>query len=211
MNETETDYPQGEQRFQREGGSQQAQNIVAAVGDISERVVRLVHEEIELAKAEVSEKINSLLRGTVVAVAAGVFVVGALFLILEGFSWLAWWALPVGNKEFFWGFFFIAGVLILFAVLAGAFAARAMRAGAPPVPSMALEEARLIRETVNVAPGAEGAGAAGYPSAAGGTVDTVTAPAAVPGWDPLPPEAGVEGQGHAESTSDNPDGETDAG
>lgn len=219
MSGTETEYPPNEPRFQREGGSQQAQNIVTAVSDISERVVRLVHEEFELARAEVTEKFTWLLRGTVVALAASLFVVGALFMLLEGFGWLAWWILPVGRLEFFWGFFFVAGVLILFAVIAGSLAARAMRAGAPPVPSMALEEARLIRETVNATPAAATSEAA-YPTAAGATVQPVAAPAAVPGWDPVPSDTGAEAgetgkpneTGESESPSDErPDAETDSG
>jgi hypothetical protein len=127
-----------------------SQNIATAVTEISDRAVQLVHEEIELAKAEVSEKITQLLTGTVVGVAAGVFILAALQFILIGLALLAWWAIPwIGATEFFWGFFIVAGGLVLLAALAGGLAARALRRGAPPVPSMALDEARKIRESVN--------------------------------------------------------------
>jgi hypothetical protein len=149
------------------------QNIATAMAEVSERAIQLVHEEIELAKAEVTEKTTTLIRGTVVGIAAGVFGIFALVLALEGLAWLAWWALPVGVSEFFWGFFLVAGVLVLFAALAAGLAARAMRAGSPPVPSMALEEARKIRETVS---------AEGQPSPA--------MTSSLPGWDPVE-EAGT--------------------
>jgi uncharacterized membrane protein YqjE len=143
-------------------------NIATAITDVSERALLLVHEEIELAKAEISEKIGKLLKGTVVAVAAGVFVIAALQFVLVGFALLAWWGLPsIGQTEFFWGFFLVAGVLLLMALLAGLIAARAVKAGSPPVPSMALEEARKIRGSVASGPGGTvdgpptGAGAAG--------------------------------------------------
>jgi hypothetical protein len=120
----------------------------AAITDISERVLQLLREEIELAKAEVAEKISSLLSGTVVAAAAGGFVIAALMLFLIGVSLLVSYLLPVGISQFFWGFFIVALLLLLLAVLAGFIAARAVRAGAPPVPSMAMEEARRIRGSV---------------------------------------------------------------
>lgn len=126
------------------------QNIATAVTEISDRALQLVHEEIELAKAEVSEKVTRLLTGTIVGIAAGVFILAALQFILIGLALLAWWAIPwIGATEFFWGFFIVAGGLVLLAVIAGGLAARAVRAGSPPVPSMALEEARKIRESVN--------------------------------------------------------------
>jgi uncharacterized membrane protein YqjE len=141
-------------------------SIAAAAGaitDISERVLKLVQEEIELAKSEVAEKLSSLVNGAVVAAAAGAFVVGALILLLIGFSLLVSYLLPVETSEFFWGFFVVAVILLLLAALAGYIAARAMRKGAPPVPSMAVEEARLIRETVGTTPGAESPAALGSP------------------------------------------------
>src|SRR5947207_2308424 len=43
----------------------------------------------------------------------------------------------------------LAVVRLLLGVLAGLMAARAVKKGAPPVPDMAIEEARKIRETVS--------------------------------------------------------------
>ena len=46
--------------------------------DVSERVSILVREEIELAKTEVTEKVGELVKGSIVGIAAGVFVLCAL-------------------------------------------------------------------------------------------------------------------------------------
>ncbi|HUR86929.1 MAG TPA: phage holin family protein, partial [Solirubrobacteraceae bacterium] len=89
------------------------QDLGQTVQDISERMSALVREEIELAKAEVTEKVTKLLKGIVVGVAAGIFVVTGLLFLLHGLAWLAWFALPVGNSAFFWGFFVVAGLLFV--------------------------------------------------------------------------------------------------
>ena len=121
--------------------------IAAAVQEISERASLLVREEIELAKAEVNAKLSKLLKGVVVGVAAGIFVVCGLLFVLHGFAWLAWYEL-FSPGQYFWGFFVVAGVLFLLGALAGFIAARAFRRGAPPTPDMAIDEAKRIRETV---------------------------------------------------------------
>ena len=120
-------------------------SVTELVFDVSERTSTLIREEIELAKAEVSDKVGKLLRGSVVGVAAGVFAFFALILIMEGFAWLL-------NEEVFenaWaGFFVEAAVFLLIAAAAGYFAYRSVRAGAPPVPEQAIEEAKLIKTTI---------------------------------------------------------------
>jgi uncharacterized membrane protein YqjE len=126
----------------------QEQSIGAAVQEISERASLLIREEIELAKAEVSEKVTKLIRGAVVGIAAGIFVVSALLFILHGFAWLAWFEL-FDQGQFFWGFFLVAGVLLVLGGLAGWIAARAVKSGSPPKPEMAIEEAKLIRASVS--------------------------------------------------------------
>jgi hypothetical protein len=127
--------------------SQNAQNIAQAIQEVSDRAQLLVREEIELAKAEVTAKVTKLIKGAVVAIAASVFVVSGLVLVLHGLSWLAWYELfPSG--QYFWGFFTVAAALFLLGALAGFIAARAFKAGAPPKPEMAIDEAKRIRETV---------------------------------------------------------------
>jgi len=122
------------------------ENIAAAITEISERATLLIRDEIELARAEIAAKVRKLVTGAVVGVVSGVFIVVAGMFILEGLAWLAWYEFfPAG--EFFWGFFVMAGVLLALAVLGGVLAARALRRG-PPAPTMAIDEARKIREAV---------------------------------------------------------------
>ncbi len=131
----------------------QTQNIATAIAEVSERASLLIREEIELAKAEMSQKATKLLKGVVVAAAAGVFVVMAVIFALIGLAWLIYWLLPVGEFSYFWGFFVVAGGLLLLGALAGFLAAKAVKAGSPPTPKMAIDEARKIRETVSATKG----------------------------------------------------------
>lgn len=133
-----------------DSGDQRSPNLAAAIAEVSERASILVREEIELAKAEMAQKATRLAKGAIVAIVAGVFVVTALFFALLGLAWLLYFELPIGNQfTFFWGFFAMAVILLMLGALAGVIAAKAVKAGSPPTPSMALEEARKIRETVS--------------------------------------------------------------
>jgi predicted phage tail protein len=123
-------------------------DLAQTVQEVSERVSLLVREEIELAKAEVTTKITKLLRGIVIGVAAGIFIVVGLLFLLHGLAWFAWWALPVGNGSFFWGFFVVAGLLFICGGVAGYLATRFFRESTPPVPEMAIDEAGKIRRTL---------------------------------------------------------------
>jgi hypothetical protein len=124
-------------------------NIAAAISEVSERATLLVREEIELAKTEVTEKATKLVKGAVVGIAAGVFLVTALFFVLIGFAFLLYYFLPGNDYTFFWGFFAMAAILVLLGLIAGLVAAKVVKKGSPPVPSMAIEEAQKIRETVS--------------------------------------------------------------
>lgn len=113
------------------------------VFDVSEKTSSLIREEIELAKAEIGEKVGKILRGSVVGAAAGAFAFLALILAMEGIAWLL-------NEELFdgrtWpGFFIEAALFLLIAAGAGLVAYRSVRAGAPPLPEQAIEEARRTR------------------------------------------------------------------
>ena len=113
------------------------------VFEVSDRASVLIREEIELAKTEVTEKLNSLLRGSVTALVAGIFVVLALLLAMHGFAWL------LNDLVFdnFWaGFLVEAGLFLLIAAGAGLYAYRSLRRGAPPTPDMAIEEAKEIKQ-----------------------------------------------------------------
>lgn len=121
-------------------------SVAELVFDVSERASTLIREEIQLAKAEVSEKVGKILRGSVVGVAAGVFAFLALILVMEGVAWLL-------NEKVFdgkaWpGFFIEAALFLLIAAAAGFIAYRSVQAGSPPVPEQAIEEAKLTRSAL---------------------------------------------------------------
>ncbi|MGE5282366.1 MAG: phage holin family protein [Chloroflexota bacterium] len=121
-------------------------SVAALVFDVSERASSLVREEIELAKAEIGEKVGKILRGSVAGVAAGAFAFLALILIMEGVAWLLAEEVFGGNA---WpGFFVEAGLFLLIAAGAGYAAYRSVQAGAPPLPEQAIEEAKQIRSTL---------------------------------------------------------------
>jgi uncharacterized membrane protein YqjE len=114
--------------------------------DVSERVSILIREEIELAKTEVREKVTKLVQGSVVGIAAGIFALLGLAMLMHGIAWLL-------NDLFFendvWlGFLVEALFWFLIAAGAGFFAYRSVQAGAPPTPDLAIEEARRTKETL---------------------------------------------------------------
>jgi hypothetical protein len=123
-------------------------NIVAAINEVSDKAQLLVREEIELAKLEVTEKLTKLAKGAVVGMVAGIFAIAGLLFLLHGLAWLAYWVIPFPQGTVFWGFFVVAGILFLIGGIAGFLAARWLKKGSSPAPAMAIEEARLIRETV---------------------------------------------------------------
>jgi uncharacterized membrane protein YqjE len=125
------------------GPAAEKKSVADLVFDVSTGTSSLIREEFELAKAEVTEKVGKLLRGSVVGIAAGAFAFLALILVMEGIAWLL-------NEEVFdgktWpGFFIEAAVFLLIAAAAGYVAYRSVRAGAPPLPEQAIEEAKLTK------------------------------------------------------------------
>ena len=114
------------------------------VVEVTENASTLVREEIELAKAEVSEKVGKILRGSAVGLAAGVFAFLALILIMHGVAWVI--AEELFDGKAWPGFFIEAAIFLLIAALAGFLASKALKQGAPPVPEQAIEEAKLTKE-----------------------------------------------------------------
>jgi uncharacterized small protein (DUF1192 family) len=123
-------------------------NLVNTVTDVSDRIGNLIREEIELAKAEVGRKAVTLLKGTIAVAAGAVFGVFAIFIGLEAAAWGLNAVLVPGAGSIWEGFAIVFGVLAVLAVLAFAIASRLLKRGAPPTPTMAIDEAKLIRETV---------------------------------------------------------------
>jgi hypothetical protein len=138
----------------------QTSELAQAIQDVSDKASLLVREEIALAKAEMTEKVSTLAKGAAIGAAAGVFLVFGLIYLLHAAAW-GIWALIGGTRDFWLGFIIVAVVLFIVGGLAGFLAARAFKKGSPPGPTMAIEEAQLIRETVTTSRPATPLGPAG--------------------------------------------------
>jgi uncharacterized membrane protein YqjE len=127
-------------------GSVTDKSLGDLVSRISEDASTLIREEIELAKAEVEFKARRLAQGAAVGAAAGFFVFLAL---IFAFQALAYGLADILGNAYLWGGFLITTVLLLaLAGIAGFLAMRAFKSGAPPTPQQAIEEAKLIRKTL---------------------------------------------------------------
>ena len=113
------------------------------VSDVSEKASLLVQEEIELAKAEVTQKVSSLGKGAAIAGAAAVFLVFAITMFFHGLAWLI-------DDLFDWnsiwpGFMIVFALLTVLATISALIAQRLFKRGAPPTPDLAIEEAKRTR------------------------------------------------------------------
>jgi uncharacterized small protein (DUF1192 family) len=126
----------------------QSDSLVNTVTEVSDRIGNLIREEIELAKAEVGRKASSLLKGAIAVAAGAVFGVFAIFIGLEALAWGIDAIIVQGAGAIWQGFAIVFGILAILAILSFAVASRLLRRGAPPTPTMAIDEAKRIRETV---------------------------------------------------------------
>ena len=119
------------------------ENIAAALTEVSERMSVLVREEIELAKAEMTQKASSIARGAAAVAVGAVFGVFALIFVLLTIAW----SLNDAIGHLWPGFLIVSGLLVILTLAAFLFAWRKLKVGAP-TPKLAIEEARKIRATV---------------------------------------------------------------
>ena len=121
----------------------QSDSLAAAVTEVSEKMSLLVREEIELAKAEVTTKVQIIVRGAVAVAVGAVFGVFALVFVLLTIAW----GINSATTSLWLGFAIVMVLLLLLTVGAFLFAWRKLRVG-PPTPKMAIDEAKKIRTTV---------------------------------------------------------------
>src|SRR4051794_24324279 len=126
----------------------QTSDLAKAIQEVSDKASLLVREEIALAKAEVTEKITGLAKGAAVGAAAGIFVLAGLIYFLHFLALLIWRVLDGGGQNGWLGYLIVAGVVFLVGGIAGFLAARFFKKGSPPTPTMAIEEAQLIKATL---------------------------------------------------------------
>jgi hypothetical protein len=122
-------------------------SLAAAVTDVSDKLAVLVREEVELAKAEVGQKVSSLLRGGAAVAVGAVFGVFALVFLLLTIAWVLDAILVSGAGDIWVGFAIVLALLAAATVVAFLFAWRKLKVGAP-TPKMAIDEAKKIRATV---------------------------------------------------------------
>jgi uncharacterized small protein (DUF1192 family) len=121
---------------------------VAAVTEVSERMSILVREEIELAKAEMTQKATSAAKGAGAIAAGAVFGVFAIVFLLLTIAW----GLNSLISSLWIGFAIVLVILIICAIVAFLLARKALRIG-PAAPTMAIDEAKKIRDTVSAKSG----------------------------------------------------------
>src|SRR3982751_3569645 len=115
------------------------------VADVTAKANLLVKQEIELAKAEVAQKAKRLGAGAGLIPVAGAFLLFFLLFFLHmlsiGFSdWvdLGWWV----------GYAWVCVLLLVFAAILALIARRLFKKVSPPVPQMAIDEAKKTRAAI---------------------------------------------------------------
>jgi len=122
--------------------------LAKAIQEVTEKVQLLVREEIALAQAEMTLKLQKLLRGIVAGAIAAIFALFGLIYLLHAASWGIWELLGTGNGPWL-GFLIVTLILFLLGALGALLAYRSIKKATPAKPELAIDEARLIRETVS--------------------------------------------------------------
>ena len=118
------------------------------VGEVSEKASLLVREEIELAKAEVAIKVKKLgMGGGFIGVAVFLLLLFTIFL----FHMLAWGFADWLGVKIWVGYGIVCVLLLVVAAIFGLLAVRAFKKGSPPVPEMAIDEAKKTRAALEEA------------------------------------------------------------
>jgi uncharacterized membrane protein YqjE len=140
---------------------QQPSEMARAVQDVTERAQLIFREEIELAKAEMTDKVKKLIKGAIFGIVAGVFAAFALIYLLHALSWGLWDIIDDGGDNFWLGFLITGVLILLLGAIAGLVAMRLIKRGSPPKPELALEEAQLIKGTLTASPASRTVGPVG--------------------------------------------------
>ena len=118
------------------------------VNDVTSKASLLVKEEIELAKVEITTKVKKLGIGAGLIAVAGIFMVFFLIFFLH--------MLAIGFADWFdlrpWvGYGIVCVLLLVFAGILALIAMRLFKKGSPPVPQMAIDEAKKTRAAIEEA------------------------------------------------------------
>jgi hypothetical protein len=124
--------------------TEEEKSLAELVTEVSEHASILVREEIELARAEIEQKLKRIARGAIAGGVAGVFFLFALIYLLDA----AAWGINDAADSLWLGFVIVGVGLVIFGILGGLIAMRSLQSGTPPTPEQAMEEARLIKEAI---------------------------------------------------------------
>lgn len=114
-----------------------------AAGQIAERVRSIAKLEIELALLELKQKLTKLGMGAAFGAGAALLTLYALGVFIAAGAVALALVVPL------WGALLIVGAILLLLIgLLVWLAIRSIKAGAPPVPTEAIEEAKLTTDTL---------------------------------------------------------------
>jgi hypothetical protein len=118
------------------------------VSEVTSKAQLLVREEIELAKAEVTAKVSKLAKGAGFFAGAGILAVFGLIYLFHmlALGFADWFGLKdwVGYAIVTVLIFIVVGVLALLGL-------RSIKKGSPPVPELAIEEAKKTQAALKEA------------------------------------------------------------
>ncbi len=118
------------------------------VADVTQKAQLLVREEIELARAEIQQKVSRIVKGAIFFSVAGFFALLFLIYLLHALSWgFADW---FGVKTWVGYGITTIGLLVLTG-LAALIGLRMFKRGTPPKPELAIEEAQKTRAVLEEA------------------------------------------------------------
>ena len=118
------------------------------VSDVSEKASLLVREEIELAKAEVTDKATKIGKGVAAFAGAGIFLFFFLIFVLHTAAWVLSEELDVKTWV---GYGIVSLTLLVLAAIAGLVGLRFVKRGTPPTPELAIEEAKETKVAIDKA------------------------------------------------------------
>lgn len=128
------------------------QPLGQSFGEIVDRTTALVHEEIELARTEITISLKNLLRGSVASILGAVFGFFGLIILLMGASLFL---TDLIADQYPWiGFFIVAVFLFIVAAIAALVALKKIKKGSKLMPEMAIAEARKTRGALQTDAGA---------------------------------------------------------
>lgn len=118
------------------------------VTEVTSKAQLLVREEIELAKAEVTQKATKLAKGG--AFFAGAAVLG-IFGLIFFFHFLAWGIANWAGLQIWVGYGIVTGGLFIIVGALALLGLRSIKKGTPPTPELAIEEAKKTRAALEEA------------------------------------------------------------